>query len=145
MSSHCMGYFWYLFMCLTSPYWGVATSLLFLSWLEVFLSAPFYFHSWKEKEEGMHRKKSGTVSQNTQATAKRLIFEFSDDTPYRFFISAKAKYLVLDTYRFQAKPPCLEDILRWHFSSSSFIKLPKRAKRIAISHSLVSANLVDLN
>lgn len=63
----------------------------------------------------MHRKKSGTVSQNTQATAKRLIFEFSDDTPYRFFIiiiSAKAKYLVLDTYRFQAKPPCLEDILR---------------------------------
>lgn len=145
MSSHCMGYFWYLFMCLTSPCWGVAAFLLFLSCLKVFLFAPFYFHSWKEKEEGMHRKKSGTVSQNTQATAKRLIFEFSDDTPYRFFISAKAKYLVLDTYRFQAKPPCLEDILRWHFSSSSFIKLPKRAKRIAISHSLVSANLVDLN
>lgn len=61
----------------------------------------------------MHRKKSGTVSQNTQATAKRLIFEFSDDTPYRFFfLLRRHKYLVLDTYRFQAKPPCLEDILR---------------------------------
>lgn len=60
----------------------------------------------------MHRKKSGTVSQNTQATAKRLIFEFSDDTPYRFFLLRRHKYLVLDTYMFPAKPPCLEDILR---------------------------------
>lgn len=43
----------------------------------------------------MHRKKSGTVSQNTQATAKRLIFEFSDDTPYRFFffLARRHKYL----------------------------------------------------